>query len=148
MNESRRELIVRGVCVRDGMLLLCRNIKHRNVYLPGGHIESGEGAVDALRREVEEEMGLKGKAVRFLGVAENHFVQKGVEIAELNLVFELEIEGVGVETPPRGLEGHIEFFWHPLATVAASGLRPAALALRIQGWLEGSDTDRFIAMKA
>jgi len=138
------EYIVRGACVREGMLLLCRNVRFGNVYLPGGHIESGEGAADALRREVKEEMGLEGEAARFLGVAENPFVQNGVEIFELNLVFELFMQGVAVETPPRGIEGHIEFFWHPLAHVAESGLRPAALASRIQEWLEGAGPDRFI----
>ena len=145
-SEKKSEYIVRGVCVREGMLLLCRNVKVGNVYLPGGHIETGEGADAALRREIMEEMGLKGKAAHFLGAAENHFIQKGVEIFELNLVFELEIEGVDVRTPPRGIEGPLEFFWHPLARVAASGLRPVALALRLQGWLDGADDDRFIPM--
>ena len=140
------EFIVRAVCVCEGNLLLCRNIKARNVYLPGGHVESGEGAVTAIRREVREEMGLEAIPGRFLGAAENRFLQKGVEVAELNLVFVVDIAGVGVDTLPRGLEGHIEFFWHPLADVETSGLRPVALACRLQGWFDGTDPDRFIPM--
>ena len=33
------EIISRGVCVHRGHVLLCRNRKRGNVYLPGGHIE-------------------------------------------------------------------------------------------------------------
>ncbi|MGI6749640.1 MAG: NUDIX domain-containing protein [Atribacter sp.] len=47
MNENPVELIVRGVCVLDGMVLLCRNRKAGNVYLPGGHLEPGEGLAQA-----------------------------------------------------------------------------------------------------
>ena len=140
------EFIVRAVCVCEGHLLLCRHITARNVYLPGGHIESGEGAIAAIRREVREEMGLEAIPGRFLGAAENRFLQKGVEVTELNLVFAVDMAGVSVDTPPRGLEGHIEFFWHPLADVETSGLRPATLACRLQGWLDGTDSDRFIPM--
>ena len=33
-----------------------------------------------------------------------------------------------------------------MADVEKSGLRPPALARRLQGWLDGTDSDRFISM--
>ena len=142
--EHSVELIVRGACALDGMLLLCRNRKAGNVYLPGGHLEPGEGLEQAIVREIREEIGLAAVSPRFLGVAESRFVQKGVAMAEINFVFAIDIPGLDLAAPPPGLEGHIEFLWWPLADVARSGLLPSALAARLQGWLDGSDPFRFI----
>ncbi len=148
MNESPLELIVRGVCIHEGMLLLCRNRKVGNVFLPGGHIEPGESAVDALQREIREELAVESTAGRFLGAAESRFVQKGVEVCELNLVFIAHIACGEVSTRPQSVETHIEFFWCPLAQVKESGMLPSSLAVRLQGWIDGSDAVRFIPMNA
>ena len=107
--ENPVELIVRGVCALDGMLLLCRSRKAGNVYLPGGHLEPGEGLEQAIVREIREETGFAAVAPRFLGVAENRFVQKGVAMAEINFVFAIDIPGLAAAVPPSGLEGHIDF---------------------------------------
>lgn len=146
MNEKIFELIVRGVCLCNGMLLLCRNRKVGNVFLPGGHIELGESADHALKRELREELAMEGSSTQFLGVAENRFVQAGVEIFELNLVFSVHIDCGGVCTSPQSVESHIEFFWCLLSEVPVSGMLPTSLAERLQGWVEGSDPVRFIPM--
>ena len=44
------ESIARGVCVKDGKLLLCRAKGGKSTYLPGGHIEFGESGRIALVR--------------------------------------------------------------------------------------------------
>ena len=136
MGSKSSELIARGVCVKDGMILLCRNVKRRHVFLPGGHVEFGESAAYALEREVMEEMGLRARAGRFLAAVQSRFMQGGVDVFELNLVFEVEIDGLSTAAAPRSMEGKIEFLWYPAADVAESGLRPEAMAQHIQGWLE------------
>ncbi len=146
--NKKFELIVRGVCLCNGMLLLCRNRKVGNVFLPGGHIEPGESAVAALKREIREELAMEGTLTQFLGVVESHFVQAGSEVFELNLVFVACIGCGNVDTQPLSMEGLIEFFWCPLEEVPASGMLPTSLAMRIQGWLDGSDPVRFIPMHA
>ena len=50
-----------------GELLLTKSHKWRGKYsVPGGHIELGETAVDAARREIKEETGLEVRDLEFL----------------------------------------------------------------------------------
>ena len=83
------ETIARGVCLKDGQVLLCRAKGGATTYLPGGHIEFGETGRQALVREVKEELGLDAQTGKFLGVVENAFTQHGKPHAEINLVYEL-----------------------------------------------------------
>lgn len=49
--------VVGLVHVEAGRLLVVRSRNKKAFYLPGGKIEPGETTVDALRREVREELG-------------------------------------------------------------------------------------------
>ena len=114
------ETIARGVCIREGKLLLCRAKGGGSTYLPGGHIEFGETGRVALVREMKEETGLDAACGRFLGVTENSFIQHGRPHAEINLVYELEI----ATTEVKSAEEWIEFLWCPLADLEAANLLP------------------------
>jgi 8-oxo-dGTP diphosphatase len=54
--------VVAGLIVKDGKLLVCQRTRHQTMPLkwefPGGKIEVGEQPRDALRRELEEELGI------------------------------------------------------------------------------------------
>jgi 8-oxo-dGTP diphosphatase len=54
--------VVAGLIVKQGMLLVCQRTRHQTMPLkwefPGGKIEEGEQPRDALRRELEEELGI------------------------------------------------------------------------------------------
>ena len=115
------ETIARGVCLREGRLLLCRAKGGTTTYLPGGHIEFGETGRQALVREVKEELGLDAQTGRFLGVVENAFTQHGKPHAEINLVYEL-ILPPDAEIAAR--EDWIAFEWRDRADLG--DLLPAA----------------------
>lgn len=118
------ETIARGVCVKDGKILLCRAKGGGTTYLPGGHIEFGETGRVALCREVKEELGLDAQTGAFLGVVENSFLQHGKPHAEINLVYELVL---GAEASAAvAQEDWIEFVWWPLDDLASARLLPAA----------------------
>jgi len=54
--------VVAALIEKDGKLLVCQRTRHQTMPLkwefPGGKIEDGEQPSDALRRELEEEIGI------------------------------------------------------------------------------------------
>jgi 8-oxo-dGTP diphosphatase len=54
--------VVAAVIVKDGKILVCQRTRHQTMPMkwefPGGKIEEGEQPRDALRRELEEELGI------------------------------------------------------------------------------------------
>src|SRR5215472_4339618 len=58
--EVRR--VVAALIMRHGKVLICRRTRHQPMPLkwefPGGKIEEGEQPRDALRRELDEELGI------------------------------------------------------------------------------------------
>ena len=121
------ETIARGVAVRDGKVLVCRAKGGRSSYLPGGHVEFGETAAEALVREVREELGVESRAGRFLGVVENSFLQHGRPHSEINLVYALEL-APDAANDPVALEDWIEFEWREIAELGSANLLPAEMA--------------------
>ena len=117
------ETIARGVCVRDGKILLCRAKGGLTTYLPGGHIEFGETGRKALVREMAEETGLEVETGRFMGVVENSFLQHGKTHAEINLVYEMTL--VDADAAVSAKEDWIEFLWCPLSELEGARLLPA-----------------------
>lgn len=61
-NSSKRIDVVAGLILRDGRVLVCQRHEKGSFPLkwefPGGKIESGETANDALRRELKEELAI------------------------------------------------------------------------------------------
>ena len=120
----RIETIARGICIEDGRLLVCRAKGSATCYLPGGHVEFGESAREALRREMMEEAGLDVEAGGFRGVAENSFMQKGAPHSEVNIVFSMEIPSARGCAAVESREDWIEFEWVRLDSLGAAGLLP------------------------
>ncbi len=60
-----------GFVFRDGKMLFVKMRLNGKYCLPGGGIDLGEPALDALTREIKEESGLDVVVGRFIGVWEN-----------------------------------------------------------------------------
>jgi 8-oxo-dGTP diphosphatase len=57
--------VVAALIWRDGKVLVCQRTRHQSMPLkwefPGGKIEEGEQPRDALRRELDEELGIDAR---------------------------------------------------------------------------------------
>jgi 8-oxo-dGTP diphosphatase len=57
--------VVAALILKDGKVLVCQRTRHQSMPLkwefPGGKIEDGEQPRDALRRELEEELGIDAR---------------------------------------------------------------------------------------
>lgn len=125
--QKNIETIARGVCVKDGKILLCQTKGADILYLPGGHVEFEETARCALEREITEELGLKSRAGDVLGMIEHSFLQRGERHCEWNVFFALEIEGLSSADEPDPAEDHLNFQWCDLAKLNEVPLEPAVL---------------------
>jgi 8-oxo-dGTP diphosphatase len=57
--------VVAALILKNGKVLVCQRTRHQSMPLkwefPGGKIEDGEQPRDALRRELEEELGIEAR---------------------------------------------------------------------------------------
>ena len=68
------------------------DVKQETFYRPlGGTIEFGERAVDAVRRELAEEIEATVTDATLLGILENRFTYQGQPGHEIDFVFEVTI---------------------------------------------------------
>ena len=132
LSGSRGEIetIARGVCAADGKVLLCKAKGGSSTYLPGGHIEFGETAAEALVREMKEESGLDVEVGRLLGVLENSFLQHGEKHCEINLVYEMSLSPRrdGADSAVDAIEPWIEFEWRDIGDLASANLLPTEIS--------------------
>lgn len=138
--EKTIEILVRGVCIRDGRLLVCRSKGAANTYLPGGHVEWGEKAAAGLKREIREELGVRAVVGAFLGAVEHTFMQKGERHCEINLVFSMELPSLSPGHDPEACEHWIDFTWIPMTALGRHHLEPAPLRKLLPCWEKAGST--------
>lgn len=87
--------VVAGLIVRDGKLLVCQRTRHQTMPLkwefPGGKIEEREQPRDALRRELEEELGILAKIDHEVARIQHEYPNGGM--VELRFFLVREYEG-------------------------------------------------------
>ena len=133
------ELIARGLLIRDGHFLACRNDASGYFYLPGGHVEFGESSSSALARELIEECGLDVEVGELRLVTEGAFTTRGKRHHEVNLVFHVKHP---VSRAVKSREQGISFHWLDFAVLFEVDLRPTA----IKAWLmNGGQPGRSLA---
>lgn len=106
--KSHIHFISRGLLISNDEIILCRSNGADWFFLPGGHVENGESARDALTRELKEEMGNFDFLVTSpIGICENIFkLDENLHQQEINIIFEVKInDKIKIDS----LENHIEF---------------------------------------
>ena len=103
---------------------------------PGGHVEIGEDSISAVKRETEEEIGVKCENVKLIALIENFFKnKKGKQFHEVGMYYLFE----DVEMPDEklvdyeyieidhGQEVSLKFKWVGLDKLDDFDIRPLKL---------------------
>lgn len=93
--------------------VLLFNVEGRKVHmLPGGKAQQLEESLDAVKREVKEELGWDNLDYSFLCVSEEFVNDKGYNNQQINLIYKAIYNDEIVEENFKGLEGDwINFKW-------------------------------------
>ncbi len=130
-------MIARAVILNSNNVLLARQKGMSNTFLPGGHINIGESAVTALKREIDEELGLELDVEGYLGAVEAGWQDGGVEHFEINHIFKAGIKGESFSSPLESQEDHLEFLWSSVDDLYANDLLPHPLKRLIANYAAG-----------
>ena len=108
------QCVTHGLVFNESKILVYKvedKIKKKSFFrLIGGHIDFGESASDALKREFKEEINQRIKIIQKLDVFENIFFYKGNNQHEFVSLFEIEFSNkdiykkeniIGQEGPHR-----------------------------------------------
>ncbi len=106
MKNKKIDVLVRAIIELDGKILVCKKKGKKYYFFPGGHVEFGESAKKALKREIKEELGLNIKKCSFIGGSEHFFVEDRKKYHEINLVFQTKTDEIKTESK----ENHLQFF--------------------------------------
>jgi len=79
--------------------------------LPGGFVDAGESAEEALRRELREELGMEIESLSLFGSAPNEYDYEGITYRTLDLFFECEVINPSAVRPLEEIQEIL--FLHP-----------------------------------
>ena len=124
MNGKLFDYRAAGVAATATHVLLHRSDLDDFWSLPGGHVEWGETASEALQRELAEETGLEIRVGAFLWAVENFFSYNGARHHEIGLYFRIALPeaandpawtmiGEEQDEPMVGRPFRLEFRWFP-----------------------------------
>jgi ADP-ribose pyrophosphatase YjhB (NUDIX family) len=132
-SNSKQEIIVRAILVRDGALLVNKSTNkltnEEYFALPGGHVDAGESCTLALHREIYEELQAEIDVLDLCFVSESIYAgRKKDDIARHELVLyyhcelssDLKERDGKIESP----EGCKNFQWLPHEQLIEANLLP------------------------
>jgi len=138
--RKRQHILARALILREyegaHEVLLAQNVGKSHAFLPGGHVDPGEGLMHAVVRELDEEIGVSARVVAYLGAVEHQFLtEKGKSRYEVNHVFLTVLDEPLHE--PRSREAHLRFYWCPLTALEEHNLQPEPLRALIARHVAG-----------
>jgi 8-oxo-dGTP diphosphatase len=139
----RTDLVAAGIVIENGRVLVSRRKKGAHLAglweFPGGKAEAGEDPRAALRRELEEELGIDTRVGEIVDVTFHRY--DDADKAVLLLFF--EADRVPGSPEPQAIDV-AEFAWLDGAALDPAVFPPADLAVlaKVKARLAGSRTPR------
>ena len=83
---------VSALIENKGRYLLEKSIKTDFLNMPGGRVLAGESTLDAIKRELEEELKLENVAPKLIKISEQFFFFFNTKYHELNFVYYVKLK--------------------------------------------------------
>lgn len=139
--QPNQKLIYRVAClfVHDAKVLFHRAEMDSFFTLAGGSVEFGESSIEAIQREMREELRATVKVERLIWVAENFFNYRDKDCHEIGLYYETKFTDDSLKfynlNTFDGIESEfivdqqfkLHFEWIPLEQIKNFDIRPAFL---------------------
>ncbi len=117
---------VAAIIEAEGKILLHKFVDADYCFLPGGRVQIGETAQEAIMRELEEELDVKIITTSLPFIAENFFEYGAETFHEISLFF--RIDGSALKLPTNNeIRGKVQFFWRNGSDIADLNLQPEFL---------------------
>ncbi|MBQ7902818.1 MAG: NUDIX domain-containing protein [Oscillospiraceae bacterium] len=122
--DSKHILNIRvaGIIIKDGRVLMVKNLRSDYIYSLGGRLKFGEDARTGVEREIYEETGIKLEADRLGFIHENFFTgstpsKMGCEVYEITFYFYMKVPAdfaveTGAQTADDDRETLVWLDWH------------------------------------
>ena len=127
---------VGGIAVHDGHLLVEHNVIYDYCFVPGGRVEYGESAAEALARELYEELGERVEVGRLVLVTDNFFEHGDERFQEVALYFLVALAPgskiLGRDGVFEGAEPGTKFRWIRVGEAEQAVLFPELLRARVR----------------
>lgn len=125
--DTKRNVVVAAAIVRGDMVLLGHRRADRKAYpnvwdVVGGHVEPGETRIQALVREVREELGVEIDPAKAVSVLQH--------TVDVDLTLEIWAVDTWTGTITNAApEEHDEIRWFPISEIDALDLADAGVAV-------------------
>jgi len=147
-NKNKIHVTTRAAIIDLDQILLCKttDLASNFYFMPGGHIEHGESAENALLRELVEETGSNGKIKRLLGMMEYSFEPGHSSIChnhEYSFYFEVNLDNLSYGDNLPKLEDNIDLVWVKIEELLNLDFRPEPIARLLPTWLAQTSGSSF-----
>lgn len=130
---------VAAVILRGNEVLLQRIGDQPYWCLPGGRVDFGEAAAEAMRREIVEELGVEPRIERPLWMVENLYQDNGTRYHEASLYYLASLPGDSPEVTATSPWKTVELDgtpllnqWHPVDSLESVNLVPSFLRTHLR----------------
>ena len=133
MTQRHLHKTARCLIARQGSIMMMQAKDERFCHLPGGHLDPGEQAIDALIREIREELGAELGFIKWLAKIEDDW-DGGLVHESMDLY---AAHTYPLSAPLRAREAHLTAIWGQWYQVEAMGLRPRQVypwVATVAGW--------------
>lgn len=126
---------VAGILIHDGKVLLQKPRNDDGYAFPGGHVGFGETSIEALIRELKEELGMEVKVLGLRFVGEVFFSWNHKPCHQISLFYEVDFATIPdfllassflMKDSTENEEYSVEFHWVPLSQIDRLPLYPAS----------------------